>query len=354
MALELIEHLDGRLLEATAEGPLGREGFERLGHEVGRLVNRHVQIRLLVNLVAFTGWRDEVEWEALGSELGKLQQVSRLGIVAAVENPNWLATFKTPFTRAIVHVFAPVEKRGARSWLEEGIEPTITEPRPVVSMDSVALEADEATANPEASLPPEEDPVIAKESGPDRWSEWKEPLITAGFLGVLGLFGLVLEYITRTSAWWYWVVITPIFGFVAVRLESESAGGKDRPLWPLVRRQLLHWGGFLAALPLIAILVRNEVLSGKSQGLLTLLILTLTTYFAGISLNRVFLPASGALVVVTLLATVVEKYVFILFIVLALGLAAYMVYQKWLSRWFRRKPPEDPFASGPPSAAGNP
>ncbi len=164
------------------------------------------------------------------------------------------------------------------------------------------------------------------------WQSWRDRILVAIFLLGLGIVGLGLENVSWNYAAWYWGLVLPLFGIISIRMSARRPGRAHQRLWPAIRQQILHWIGFFLALSLMFMLEYTGTLNRNSSGLVSLLLLTVATYYAGIHLDRSFLLASFLLAVALCVASYIQEYLWIMVVALAVVAAALYFGQRYLGR----------------------
>jgi len=100
------------------------------------------------------------------------------------------------------------------------------------------------------------------------------------FVGLIG-FSIIGEYVSNVSpmiSFWYWVVMIPIFAIVAIITEWSQARADGIPPQNMIFIQIVHWGGTCIALLATYSLWNAGRLGNEPAGLVTLLLLALTTF----------------------------------------------------------------------------
>jgi hypothetical protein len=151
---------------------------------------------------------------------------------------------------------------------------------------------------------------------------------------LIGLFlmstiGLVLTNIHSPRAFPFWAVMFPIFGVAALwgelRRERPTGAALGRELW----RGLAHWGGPLVALWIVFLLLNRGQIDGQTAGLLAILILALSCFFAGIHGAPAFIAIAAFLAAGVIGAVQLEAYLWLL---IAIGAAVAVALAIWRLR----------------------
>lgn len=159
----------------------------------------------------------------------------------------------------------------------------------------------------------------------DRKRYWKTQILIALFLLGLGLIGLGLLDFAPKPAEWYWLIALPIYAGMSIYIGY--AGAKRRGENPRLelKRQALHWLGFFLALKLLFILLHAGTIERNALGLVTLILLALTCYQAGIHFEPAFLVVGVFLAIAVACAAYLEEYLFIILAIMLLVMAMLIV-----------------------------
>ncbi len=133
------------------------------------------------------------------------------------------------------------------------------------------------------------------------------------FLVLLGLAGLGLTDFAPEKAEWYWVLMLPVFGLVGMWMTAGHRK-EGQKLWPAIRTQVYHWLGFLIAIKLMFLLVHTGTLDRNASGLVSLILLFLTTFYGGLIYHKLYLLVSALLAVAVVVCSYVEEYMWILLV----------------------------------------
>lgn len=332
MALELIEKLDGRILEIKVEGQLSREDYERFVAEAERLISQHGKIRTLFDFRKFEGWGAEILWNNLNFDIAPLKDVERVALIGETDQQNWMAAFGKPFSSARIQYFEGADLETAWKWLEDA----------PIRVETRTAAAGTSSTSPEGK--PSEAPSEGSNEGAGQgrlmqlWIAWRKKVLIALALSVVGLIGLGLEYIMEFDTWWYWFIILPLFGIAAVRLDLDENKASRDHLWPEIKKQLIHWVGVVLALQMIYILIRTEALAERrDSGLVSLMMLALACYFGGLHLNNVFYLVALILAGVFVLVAYSERYFWLIFVLFLAAVGFLYAYQKWFAKGAKSK-----------------
>jgi hypothetical protein len=144
---------------------------------------------------------------------------------------------------------------------------------------------------------------------------------------LLAIIGIGITDFSPADSHRYWFAMVPVFAGACLILEWSRARGKGQKWTTILRTQLLLWLGLLLAVRLVYLLLHTGRLDNENTGLIILLLLALTTFFAGIHLGwRLFIV--GIFLGLALIgATYLEEFVWI-FLIIALVVVAIFILLK--------------------------
>ncbi|MGC2443038.1 hypothetical protein [Candidatus Binatus sp.] len=137
-------------------------------------------------------------------------------------------------------------------------------------------------------------------------------ILIVGALCVLVMIGLFLTNVSHLHARYYWSAMFPIFGIVCLWHELVGSGGDPVPVWRRILRQVLHWLGPIVAVQIIFLQLARGQMDADSVALVTLVILAVTCFMAGVHMDRSFYWVSIALAFAAVVGTEVEAYLWML------------------------------------------
>jgi hypothetical protein len=189
------------------------------------------------------------------------------------------------------------------------------------------------TANPviEAAPTPAPSPPEARKHQPlfPLTRSWKIASVVGAIMVVLALLGVALSSASNAAAPVYWVSLVPIYGVLCISIAWTRARREEQPIRPEIVRQLLHWLGIGIALALEYMVRTTQVETGKAAGFNALLLLALGCFLAGVHLEWVFTLVGVLLGLALIVVTEAEEYVWLIFVVGGLAIAALFAVQ-WL------------------------
>ena len=144
---------------------------------------------------------------------------------------------------------------------------------------------------------------------------------------LLSMIGIGITDFSPADSRLYWLAMVPVFAGACLILEWSRARGKGQKWSTILRTQLLLWLGLLLAVRLAYLLLHTGRLDNENTGLIILLLLALTTFFAGIHLGwRLFIV--GIFLGLALIgAAYLEEFVW-MFLIIALVVVAIFLLLK--------------------------
>jgi len=158
---------------------------------------------------------------------------------------------------------------------------------------------------------------LGKTLAPGSWTSKIESgllrrLLIVGVLSVLVMIGLFLTNVSHLHARYYWSAMFPIFGIVSLWHELSGPNSNPGPLWKRILRQVLHWLGPIVAVQIIFLQLTRGQMDADAVALVTLVILAVTCFMAGVHMDRSFYWVSAALAFAAVVGTEVEAYLWML------------------------------------------
>ena len=154
---------------------------------------------------------------------------------------------------------------------------------------------------------------------------------------LLSIIGIGITDFSPADSHRYWFAMVPVFAGACLILEWSRARGKGLKWTTIVRTQLLLWLGLLLAVRLAYLLLHTGRLDNENIGLIILLLLALTTFFAGIHLGwRLFIV--GIFLGVALIgAAYLEEFVWIFLIIAIVVVAIFLLWKYYAGSKMRKK-----------------
>ena len=146
---------------------------------------------------------------------------------------------------------------------------------------------------------------------------------------LLSMIGIGITDFSPADSRLYWLAMVPVFAGACLILEWSRARGRGQKWTTIVRTQLLLWFGLLLAVFLVYFLLHTGRLDNENTGLIILLLLALTTFFAGIHLGwRLFIV--GIFLGLALIgATYLEEFVWMFLIIALVVVAIFLLLKRY-------------------------
>jgi hypothetical protein len=151
---------------------------------------------------------------------------------------------------------------------------------------------------------------------------------------VLSIIGVGVTDFSPQKGHSYWLVMVPVFAAACLILEWRRGREKGRRWTAVLRTQFLLWLGLLLAVQLVYLLLHTGRLDFENTGLIVVLLLALTTFFAGINLDWRLFIVGGILGAVVAGAAYLETFFWLFTLIALVGIAAIV----FLKRRVGRKP----------------
>ncbi len=149
---------------------------------------------------------------------------------------------------------------------------------------------------------------------------------------LLSIIGIGITDYSPQQSRHYWFMMVPVFAGACLILEWSRARGKGQDWTTIVRTQLMLWLGLLLAVRLVYLLLHAGRLDNENTGLIILLLLALTTFFAGIHLGWRLCLVGGFLGAALVAATYLEEYVWVFLIIGLAVLAIVFILKQYAGR----------------------
>ena len=146
-------------------------------------------------------------------------------------------------------------------------------------------------------------------------------LLIVGALCVLVMIGLFLTNVNHLWARFYWSAMFPIFGIVSLGQELLGPSLEPGQEWKRIFQQVLHWLGPIIAVRIVFLQLERGQMDADAVALMTLLILAVTCFMAGVYIERSFYWVSVVLGLAAIVGTEVEAYIWMLLAIAILAIA---------------------------------
>jgi len=162
---------------------------------------------------------------------------------------------------------------------------------------------------------------------------------------VLALVGIGITDFSSRDGFWYWLSIAPVFAVVSAAVtwsRARSAGGNPPQM---LGRQVLHWVAMVPALGVVYALEHSGRLNREDAGLVSLMVLSLTTLIAGVHFDWRLACLGALLALASVCAALIEEFFWMILLpLLLLGIA----YVWWMRSAGRAETPARDDEAGAP------
>lgn len=180
-------------------------------------------------------------------------------------------------------------------------------------------------SKPVAQSTPDPAPSVSPTAAPSWEARICEVLLRrtliVGALWVLVMIGLFLTNVSHLHARYYWSAMFPVFGILSLWHELKRPRSDPTPVWRLILVQALHWLGPIVAVQIIFLQLARGQMDADAVALVTLVILAVTCFLAGVHMDRAFYWVSVALVFAAVIGTEIEAYIWALLAIAIVALA---------------------------------
>lgn len=148
-------------------------------------------------------------------------------------------------------------------------------------------------------------------------------------LMALSAIGIGITNFMPVRSFWFWVAMVPVFGAVSIFMGWTKARRRGEGASRIIRIQLLHWVGLLAAIVLIYLLFDPAGRINNNQlALLSLLALALTTFLAGVHFDWRFMVVGVVLGACVAGAAFLEQILWVVAIPIVVAIALLIFWWK--------------------------
>ncbi|MCG6868402.1 MAG: hypothetical protein LJE91_06620 [Gammaproteobacteria bacterium] len=141
---------------------------------------------------------------------------------------------------------------------------------------------------------------------------------------VLALVGMGLTQATEGGGALYWLVVLWVYVVLSLVRAWLQARKRHGSIWSEIHLHLFHWLGALVALYIIFGLERHDILSRDAASNVSMVILALSSYLAGLHFERMFVLIGIILAIMAVVGAVVEQYTLWMIIVPTSLVAAWL------------------------------
>jgi hypothetical protein len=150
---------------------------------------------------------------------------------------------------------------------------------------------------------------------PSFWSSRRLQFWLFCVLLVLALVGMGLTQATEGGGALYWLILLWIYALFSLVHAWLQVRERHESIWSEIHLHLFHWLGALVAVHIIFMLERHDILSRDAASNVSMVILALSSYLAGLHFEREFLLIGIVLAIMAVVGAFVEQYTLWLVIV---------------------------------------
>jgi hypothetical protein len=148
-------------------------------------------------------------------------------------------------------------------------------------------------------------------------------------LMALSAVGIGVTNFMPVQSFWYWAAMVPVFGAVSIYMGWSKARRRGEGVSRIIRVQLLHWIGLLAAVGLIYLLFEPAGRINNNQlAFISLLALALATFLAGVHFDWRFMIIGIVLGACVAGAAFVEQFMWMIVIPIVVALVLIIFWWK--------------------------
>jgi len=160
---------------------------------------------------------------------------------------------------------------------------------------------------------------------PDIHKRWKARLIVCLSMLVLAFVGLIIMNLHAKTYWFYSRIMAALYAILSIWLFWYLNRGQHKVTRSTIWHQLLHWIGLLFAIYLISIFVSTGVMGTTQAGLVTLTLLALTIFLAGVYTDISFILIGITLAIFAACAALIEAYLSV-FMIPVILISAFIIF----------------------------
>ncbi len=114
---------------------------------------------------------------------------------------------------------------------------------------------------------------------------------------------------TDQGGWEYWLFVVVVYAIVGITIAWRKAKATGNPVWPMVRKKVLHWAGVLITFKVIFLMEKTGVMNREAASDTALILLALSTFLAGVHIEWMFMLLGIVLGIMAIAIAYVEQYV---------------------------------------------
>lgn len=171
-------------------------------------------------------------------------------------------------------------------------------------------------------------------------------LVIALIMLVLGFIGVVVTDISKTGAWNYWRFLAVVYAILSLCLSWHLKRKEWKTTMLTLWHEIAHWGGLVGAIFISSYFVKIGMIGRFEASVMTLLLLALATFLAGIYIESTLIFIGILLGIFALGIAFLDAYFYNILLPLALlSIVVYAIFirhvHKKMTKNSHETPPED-------------
>lgn len=156
-------------------------------------------------------------------------------------------------------------------------------------------------------------------------SAFKIRLIIALIMLALGFIGVIVTDIKKEGGWYYWRILAVIYALLSLGLSWHLKKRGWKTTLINIGHEIAHWAGLIGAIFIASYFVQVGMIGRFEASLLTLLLLALATYLAGIYIETTMLVIGIMLGAFAAAIAFVDEYLYNILLPLTLIVAIILI-----------------------------
>lgn len=171
-------------------------------------------------------------------------------------------------------------------------------------------------------------------------------LIIALTMLVLGFIGVIVTDVSKTGAWNYWRFLAVVYGVLSLCLSWHLRRKAWKTALVTLWHEVAHWAGLIGAIFVSSYVVSAGLVGRFEASIMTLLLLALATFLAGIYIESTLIAIGIILGLFALGIAFIDAYFYNVLLPFALlAILVYVVFIRHVHKKMKKNtpgtPPED-------------
>ncbi|GEM_PF-823551 len=168
-------------------------------------------------------------------------------------------------------------------------------------------------------------------------------LIIALAMLVLGFVGVIVTDVSKNGAWNYWRFLAVVYGVLSLCLSWHLRRKKWKTTLVTLWHEFAHWAGLIGAIFVSSYFVQAGLVGRFEASIMTLLLLALATFLAGIYIESTLLAIGAILGLFALGIAFIDAYFYNILLPFALlTIVVYVVFIRHAHKKMQKSIPETP------------